>query len=106
MGGYEGVVCAGASENTGCEFATQLKGSVAALSNLVGHISIVGRGYNNGDTIVIFRRATQHRRPTDIDIFDGFFKCDVRPGNRLLKGIEIDDYQINGTDAVFVGRLL
>ena len=50
----------------------------------------------DGDGFVIFRRRPQQRHPADVDLLDGLGQGDASLGHRLLKGIEIDDDQING----------
>jgi hypothetical protein len=47
---------------------------------------------------VVLGCRTQHRRPADIDIFNGFFKGTVGLRDRRLERIEVDHDHVDGSN--------
>ena len=44
--------------------------------------------------------GAQQRRAADVDVLDGGFQVAAGFGHGLLEGIEVDDYQVDGLDAI------
>ena len=65
------------------------------------HEIVIGRIDNNRDALIIFGRASNHRWPADIDIFDCFGQGHIRFRNGLLEWIEIDHDQIDRLEPLF-----
>jgi hypothetical protein len=78
----------------------QLQRGVAAGLDLLGDRGVVGRVHNHRHAVVIFRRASQHRRPADVNVLNGVVQRDVRFGDRGLERVEIHHHEINGCDVV------
>ena len=59
---------------------------------------------DDGDGREIFGSGTNHRRATDVDVFDGFFGRHIGARNRGFKGIQIHAHQVNRRDIVIFQR--
>ena len=66
----------------------------AAISRVVGGID------DHDNVSVILGRRANHRGSADIDILDRVFERDARLRDGLLKGIEVDDDQVDQLEAV------
>ena len=64
------------------------------------HQPVVGRIGHHRYRLMILRRAPQHTRSTDIDIFDRLLRGAVGPRHRLLKRIKIHHHQIDRRNLV------
>ena len=71
-------------------------------AHLVQHRVVVGRVCDHRDEGVVFRRATQHGRPADVDVLDRVGVIHVRLGHRLLEGVEVHHHHVDGLNAVGV----
>ena len=71
-------------------------------AHLGQHRIVVGRVCDNRDEGVVFRRATQHGRPADVDVLDRIGVIHVRLGHRLLEGVEVHHHHVDGLNAVGV----
>src|SRR5690554_1961082 len=80
------------------EALARLKRRLALRAELLKHkLIIVGRGHDR-HALMRFRSAPHHRRPADIDIFDGLFSpCPAR--DRRLKRIEVHTNEIDRRSA-------
>ncbi len=64
---------------------------------------VIGRD-NDGHVLKIFGGGTNHRRAADVYLLDGLFERDALAARDcLLKGVEVDDDEINQLDAVLFG---
>ena len=70
--------------------------------DVLQHRLVVVGADDDGNAIVIFRCCPDHRRSTDVDIFDRVVDARVFPGNRCFEWIQIDDEQVDRFDAVFL----
>ena len=75
----------------------------AVRFHLRHHRRIIRRIYHHRHARMIFRRAPQHARPADVDIFNRIVQRDIRLGDRFLERIKIHHHQINRLDIV-LGR--
>ena len=55
---------------------------------------------HTGCIAMILGCGTHHGRATDIDILDRFIQGTLRPGYRLLEGVEIHHHQVNRRNIV------
>lgn len=83
------------------------------LAGLESGVSLVGLHFiqnagiihgigNHRDGRVILGGGTEHGRAADVDLFNGFLQCHVRPGYRFFKGVQVHADQVDGLDAVFL----
>ena len=72
---------------------------VAVLIHLRQQAVVVAGIYHNSDTVMIFGASPQHRRATDINVFDDIFIAGGWPRQGLTKRIEIDNQQVNRSKA-------
>ena len=63
------------------------------------HGMIVLRLYHDRDIVMVLGRGPNHRRTTDVDIFDALLEARAF-ADRRLERIEIDHQQVNRRDAV------
>ena len=80
------------------------RGRPAFLVQLTEQRRIVRRIGDDGDESMILRGGANHRRATNIDVFDHFIAFRAF-GHGLLEGIEIDDDEIDRADGV-IGHCL
>src|SRR5437879_7149455 len=66
---------------------------------------VICRVHNYGDALMVFGRATQHRRATYVDVLDGCLKSDSSSGDSLLEGIKIYDYKVDRLNPVLADFL-
>ena len=59
---------------------------------------VVRRVHQHGHVFPIFGGRAQHRRATDVDVFNRVVKRAIGLGNRLGEGIQINHHQINRRD--------
>ena len=82
-------VC-GATRASCCRFAP----------DLAGDFRVIRRIHHHRDALVVLRRAAQHGRPADVNVFDRVVQRDVRLGDRLLERIKVHHHEINRLDLV------
>src|SRR6476619_6355137 len=58
--------------------------------------------YNNSNIVCILRCRTNHRRATDVDLFDRFFQRDTLAHDGLHKWIEIHNEDVDWLDSVLL----
>ena len=63
-------------------------------------VGVVGGIDDDGDGLVILRRAAQHRRPADVDLLDRFLEFDSGFRDRRFERIEIHHHEIDRLDPV------
>src|SRR5882724_2321929 len=106
MAGDSCVIRRRSRENFGGEFAPQFESCVARLTDLVRHNRIIAWVNYDSHAFMIFRRASQHRRPADIDVLYRLRERHSRVRNGLFKWIKVYHHKIDGLDPVFRGRSL
>ena len=67
----------------------------------VKHPFIVRAVDDNGYVLIVFCGASEHRRPSDIDIFDGFLQIYAFFHYSLFEGIKIDAHKVDGIYSEF-----
>ncbi len=67
---------------------------------LFGEARIVGRGGDDGYVFKVFRRGADHGRAANVDVLDDLGGADVGLERGLLEGVEVDDDEVDGLDAV------
>src|SRR5205814_7589620 len=78
------------------EALPQLQGRLAVvIAHGFEHEIVIGRIDHNRDALIIFGRASNHRWPADIDIFDRLCQRHIRFRNGLLEWIEVDHHEID-----------
>ena len=70
---------------------------------MIGDAAVVGWVDNDGDALVVFGRAAEHRRTADVDVLDGVLEGDIRLGDGLLERVEVHDDEIDRADTVLGG---
>ena len=75
------------------------RGAAVGLDLLEDLAVLPGVGGDRREGMVLGRRA-DHRRPADVDLLDGLLERHARLADRGLEGIEVDDHQLEGQDAV------
>ena len=68
--------------------------------DLVRHLGIVHGIHHHGHAVMVLGGAAQHRGTTNVDVLDGVVEGGVGPRDRLLEGVQVDDYQVEGLDPV------
>ena len=68
------------------------------------HDGVIGRIGDDGNGLEILGGAANDRRPSDVDLLNGFRKCGVA-GDGSLEGIEVYDNKVDGKEAVGLGLL-
>jgi hypothetical protein len=92
-----------AGKDFGGEFSAQGQGGLAGFGNLFADFSVIRRVDDDGDAVVVFGGAAKHGGAADVDIFDGVVQGDIGFGDSLFEGVEVDDDEVDGLDAVFAG---
>ena len=69
------------------------------------HESVIGWIDNNGNALVIFGGAADHRWATDVDILDRFGQRHIRFGDRLFKWVKVNDQKIDRLEALVASLL-
>ena len=85
----------------GKTFAQSQRGPAIVVAHVFQHHVVIGRVDNDCNRFVILCGAADHRRPTDVDVFDRFRECYVRLGNRCLKWIKIDYDKVDRLESTF-----
>ena len=75
------------------------RGAAVGLDLLEDLAVLPGVGGDRREGMVLGRRA-DHRRPADVDLLDRLFERHARLADRGFEGVEIDDHQFEGQDAV------
>ena len=102
--GNRRIIGGSPSIHLGSQRTSQLKCGATFLADLISNLLIICRINNNGDALMILGGTAQHGRTTNINIFNGLLKADVRLGNRGFEWIKVDHHEINGVDTVFLDR--
>jgi hypothetical protein len=103
MRGDHRVVGRGAGKDAHGQGPPQFEGGVALGLHLVGDFRVIAGIHDDGDGLVVLGGAAEHGGAADVNVLDRLLEGDVGPGDGLLEGIEIDDDEIDGADAVLVG---
>ncbi len=64
------------------------------------HAVVVGRRGDDEHVLEVLRGGTDHRRPADVDVLDQGLERRGGLRGRLAEGVEIDDHEVDGRDAV------
>mmetsp|Transcript_15992 Transcript_15992/g.42294 ORF Transcript_15992/g.42294 Transcript_15992/m.42294 type:complete len:537 (+) Transcript_15992:169-1779(+) len=80
-------------------------GAAAVLPHLLHHLAILARGGADGDGGVVLRRGADHARAADVDVLNAVREV-ATLGDGLAEGVEVDNHQIDGHDAVLDHFLL
>jgi len=104
--GDEAVVAGSGGEDFAGEIEAGFEGGVAVGFDFVGDAVVVFGFGDDGDAFEIFGGGAEHGGAADVDIFDELFGGEIGFGGGGFEGIEIDDDEIDGRDAVFGGGLL
>ncbi len=75
------------------------------LTQGLKHLRVPLRIDDDTHPLLILCRRTNHGRTANIDIFNSLLERNPRPGNGLLKGIEIDHHKIDQPDAIVLQLL-
>ena len=89
----------------GRELEAGLLFGVAAATDLVKHLRIVGRVADDRDVGPVLGSRAQHRRTADVDVLDGVLHLHVGPGDRLAERVEVHADHVDELDAVLAERL-
>ncbi len=76
----------------------------ARVAHLLGNRAVIGGRSDDRDILKILRRRTDHRRPTNIDVFNQLFKVRARLGRSFLKGVQVNHHHVDGRDAMLGNR--
>ncbi len=104
--GDEAVVAGGGGKHFAGEFEAGFEGGVAVGFDFVGDAVVVFGFGDDGDAFEIFCGGAEHGGAADVDIFDELFGGEIGLGGGGFEGIEVDDDEIDGGDAVFGGGFL
>src|SRR5690348_1259842 len=99
--GDEAVVARSSSEYFAGEFESCGERGFAVLFEFSGNAIVVGGIGDDGNAFEIFCGGAKHGWPADVDIFNKLFRGEARLCGSGFKGIEIDDDEIDGSDAMF-----
>src|SRR5215204_2547877 len=69
--------------------------NLTVLAKHFENVSVISRVADECYTFMILCRRTDEGHAADIDVFDGIGVGDIRFGNCLFKGIEVDDDKVN-----------
>src|SRR3712207_23747 len=99
------VIMAADPESTFCEQFTVSQIGTCAFSfqNLQQDFVFGPAGYND-NVLKVFGAGTDQRNAANIYLFDNIF-IGSAAGNGLLKGIEVNDYKINGRNFILLHLL-
>ena len=100
------VVGGGMGERTSGETKTRfLTDGPTGCLDFLNQRWIVRRVRDDGDVLPVLGSGPHHGRSADVDILDRILQCAIRFGDRLHKGVEIDDDNVDGRDSMFFQRL-
>ena len=100
VGGDGGVVGGRAREDLGGEATAQPEGRAAVPSHLGGHLRVVRGIHHHRHGFVVLGGRPQHGGAANVDVLDGVVERDPGAGDRGLEGVEVDDDEVDGSDAV------
>ena len=93
------VVARGVEEGFGSESPSPLRAQSPILDGLRHVVILIGR-HNNSDVVVVLGGRPDHRRTADVDLLDDFRLGGIAGADRLPKGIEIADHEVEALDPV------
>src|SRR5260370_17083214 len=80
---------------------TSSSGKLATqLLYFFSNTGVIGRRGHNCDMLKVLGGRADHRRPTDINVFDQLVKVHTTPGRGLLKGVKVDHNHVNARDSL------
>ena len=89
------------------EALAELEGGGAVIgADVLEHVRVIRGIDDDGDGAVVLGGAAEHGGAADVDVLDGLLEGDVGFGDGLLEGVEVDDHEVDGLDAVFLGLFL
>ena len=94
------IVIRGGAENFHAERGPRFRRDGSGGFQFIRHPVVVRRIGHHRDVAIIFCRATEHRGSADVNVLDGLLDGDVRFGDGLLEGIQIDHHQVNQLDGI------
>ncbi len=100
--GDGGIVGGGSAEGLQGAAAAVLQAPGAGLELLQEGAVLVRVGQHRHRGVVL-GGAADHAGAADVDLFDGFGGGDALAGDGGLEGIEVDDHQVDGLDALGLG---
>ena len=99
--GDGGVVGGGGGKGGLGETPAGLTGERASVAvELAGELGVVGDGGDDGDVLKVLGGGADHGGAADVDVFDDLMEGDAGGGGGGLKGVEVDDDEVDGFDAV------
>ena len=100
--GDGGIVGGGGLEDFQCQLLAQLERRVAVVAaHGREHAVVIGGVGHDRHEAVVLRRAAQHRRAADVDVFNRFLQRHVRFGDGFAERIQVDHEQVDGLNIVF-----
>ena len=72
----------------------------AGARKFISNGRVIGRGRDHGNIVKILSSGANHRRSTNVDILDQFFKRHARLRGGLFKGVEIDHDHVDRQNSV------
>jgi hypothetical protein len=100
--GDQRVVRRRVAERLGRQPLAGVRRRVAVCAHFFKHLAIVRGVGQHGDVRVVFRRRADHGRTADVDVFHRVFPGRVGSGDRLRERIQVDDHQVDVTQAEFL----
>ncbi len=101
--GNGAVIAGGVFEGLDCQGETVCRRHTALMfCHRLKHLFIIIAIDHNGDGGMILGGGAHHRGAADIDIFDGLRQSAVRIADGMCKGIQVDGYQVDSTDAMLI----
>ena len=89
----------------GRERQARLRRRVAARTDLVENLFVIGRIAHHGNVAPVLGSAAQHRRTADVDVLDGVFHGHARLRDGSGERIEVDAHQVDEFNTVFLQGL-
>jgi hypothetical protein len=89
------VVGGGVGEGLQRQHLAGLNRYKAVLMEVAQDQLVIVRIAHHGDPGVVFRRGPDQGHPADVDVFDRVGEGDIRLGDRLLEGIQVDNHQVD-----------
>jgi hypothetical protein len=68
------------------------------------HLLVVDGVDDHGHVLPVLGSGAQHGGAADVDVLDGVFQRAVGLGGGLGEGVQVDDQQVDGADAVLLER--
>ena len=100
IGGDVGIVSGSVTEDLGSQATASVQRGVAVGLELFKNGGVVGVVDHHGHKSVVFSRAAQHGRTSDVDVLNGILKRSSLFLNSLLKGIKVHHHHVDGRNVV------